>query len=261
MVTFDPYAIKYELMNSIRTFVYPQQTNYSDSMSVLTEGTIVQPLYLFSESISAYGVYVSDTIGSPAGLTIALINGASTVYSSTVDGTIGWNIINYNAENLVSTRDSSIVVTGDVSAGNDYYIGKDSTSTYLFSGNNTFALAFTIGVQDFVYKSYPASEISNNRFPIIAIDIVGRPKIEDKYLNSGSGAWFYTMIRADIYSKYTQELDRLAHAIDRGIFRNSRSFGALGYLTPGIISEITYVRPEVYTRSIKWIARKLYSRE
>jgi len=257
MVNFDIGSIKTTFMNSIRTYVYPQQTSYDSSISVLSEGTIVQPCYLFSDTISNFGIYVSNTIGSPSGLTIELKSGNSSVYSSTVPGTVGWNIVSYATTDLVTARSSSVVITGDVSAGNDYFIGKDSTISYFMGqGLNTFNVAFTIGIRDFVYKVFNEENITQNKVPIIAVDVVGRPKVVDRYL-TGDHTWFYINVRADVYGHHTQEIDKLVYGMGKGINKDKRLFEDIQYITPGMISQLSYVRPEIYNRNIVWTIQQL----
>jgi hypothetical protein len=43
--------------------------------------------------------------------------------------------------------------------------------------------------------------------------------------------------------------------------RDGRDFGINSYISPGNLSEITYIKPELYTRSIIWQLRKLIARE
>jgi hypothetical protein len=261
MTTFNLESVKYTFMDAIRDYTYPQQTLAPSSISLNTVGVIVQPLNIFSQSISGYGVYVSEKIGIPGQLTLTLKNGDATVNTSAINATVGWNVIPYANADLISSRASSLVISGSVNAGNDYLIGKDAVDKYFFNGTlNTFAVAFTIGVNNFVYKVYPESEIDAGRLPVIVVDIVGRPKIQDKYL-TGDYAWYYVNVQAQIYSKLTQETDKLAYAMDRGIFRDRRNFADSYYVTPGVLSEITPVRPEVYNRNITWTIRQLISRE
>ena len=260
MTTFDVADIKFNFMNSIRTCVYPQQTSHASSISLSTlGGSLSQEVFLFSSSISSYGVYISSTVGSPGGLTLSLVNRSLIVNSATVPGTIGWNIVSYAATELSTSRSSSIVITGSVDVSNDYFIGKDSIGSYYYSTLATLAVAFTVGVKDFVYRVYPLTEFSKDNFPVISVDVFGRPRVDNRYL-SGDYSWFDITVRADIYSKYTQELDKLAYGIDRGIFKCRKDFMSTYFITPAAMSQISYVQPEVFTRYLTWTLKQLIAR-
>jgi len=262
MVSFNPGDIKSNLMNSIRTCLYPQQLDYSSSISLFSEGgQIVQSFYPFSSTISTIGIYISNTIGTSGAITLSVISGSSTLRTSTISSSIGWNYLDVNTGNLVTAREGSIIISrGDVTEANDYYIGSSSSSKYYFGSAGTFNVAFTIGIQDFVYKLYPIKRIDADDLPVVVVDIIGRPRIRDKYL-SGDFVWYYMTLRAEIYSKYTHELDKLIYGCDRGILNIRKTFPDIYYITPSQISSMGYVKPEVFYRDISWTFAQLVSKE
>jgi hypothetical protein len=252
MVTLNLEEIKLQFMNSIRTYLYPQQTVTTNSVS-LYDNTIVSGTFnIFSESINSYGVYVSQIDGSPNPFVMSIYNGSRLLAASTINGTVGWNTISCSAvEDIVTSRASSIVITGDMDGSNNYY----------FATNNTGNLAFTVRVTDFVYKIFPIKQIDSDNLPVVVVDVDGRPIADERYL-TGDQIWFYFNIKAEVYSKYTQEIDRIISMMDNGIGRDREGFATIGikHISHNNISKLEYVKPEVYTRNVTWRIRQLVTR-
>ena len=261
MTTFDISSIKEAFTSSIRTYVFPYQSSSAQTLSLNdNSGVVNQELWVNATSISSYGVYVTGTIGTPTGLSISLIDRGVTVASSSLAGTVGWNVVSTVVTGLSTARASTLRITGVVSSSNDVYIGKDTSSTYYFGGASTLTIAFTIGIENFVYKAFPLKEFDANNFPLISIDVVGRPSIDNRYL-SGDMSWFNVTVKAEVYSKYTQQLDKLCYAIDRGIFHDRKVFLNSYFISPAYMSPISYVKPEVYSRELSWSVKQLIHRE
>lgn len=253
MTTLNIEELKLTFMNTIRTYLYPQQ--------LITTGTA--SLYEYSSTLSttfspfvtkflSYGIYVSDKIGTPDSLVVSVYNGNSLVSYSTIASTVGWNIATLNVDDIVPSRESSIVVTSNVDELNNYILGTDT------KGN----LAYTIGVNDFVYKVFPQKDIDNGKLPVVVVDMDGRPKVDERYL-TGDQVWYYLDVVAEVYSKRTQEIDRVISIIDNKLGVDREKFNGLGirYISPGSISKLQYVKPEVYTRNVVWRIRMLVTRE
>jgi hypothetical protein len=261
MTTVNIYEIKNMFKDSIRTYVYPQQLLYPSSISLFSNsGTITQSFFLFSTSFNSYGIYISDIIGSPSPLTIDFMSGATTINSDTITGEIGWNFISTVKTDINSGRASSLVIRSGVDVSNDYFIGKDTSSSYFYNGSNIFATAFSIGINDFVYNVFPIEVIDDNRLPVVVVDITGRPSVVDRYL-SGDYAWHNFTLKAEIYGKTPAEVDRITSGIDRGLFKNRRTFSNVRLITNGNISDIGIVRPNLFTRNMTWIIKQLITRE
>ena len=261
MTTFNVEDMKFTFMNSIRTYVYPQQLNHVSSISLFNEGSVVtQEFYPFSDSINSCGIYVTGTIGTPSELTLEILSGNKTLTTGTVPGTVGWNTLDsVSVADVVTARLSTLRITGNVSSGNDYYIGTDTVSSYFYS-TITPQVAFTIGVSDFIYKVFPMKEIEQRNLPVAVVDVSGRPRIVDKYL-SGDNSWLYITLKCDVYSKYTHEVDKIAYGIERGIYKNRKSFSDVYYVSPGLMSPIGYVNPDVFNRYFTWTVQQLIARE
>ena len=95
-------SLKNTFMNSIRTYVYPQQLKSSSSISLYSKGTIDQPFYPFSSSISNCVLYIEDIVGSPGSVTIEVLTRGSTLTSKSSSLSTGWNTISLSKGDIVS---------------------------------------------------------------------------------------------------------------------------------------------------------------
>jgi hypothetical protein len=259
-MTLNLEDMKTSFMNSIRTFVYPQQLSHDQSISLLSTGTINQTFYPFSDSISTVGIYINSKTGSPGSIVCTLKIGSEQIGQATISSTVGWNTFAVNRGTIVTIRPGTLSLTATTSAGNDYNIGASTIASYYYGSYGTRQTCFSIGVRDFVERVFPISRMEKDDLPVIVMDVVGRPTVSDKYLNSNY-LWYYLDMRAEVYSKYTNELDKIVNGIDRGVNMMRTSFPEVRYITPGAMSEMSYVKPNVYTRSLTWRFQKLISRE
>lgn len=259
-MTLNIEDMKNSFMNSIRTFVYPQQLDHDQDISLLTIGTINQTFYPFSNSISTGGIYINSKTGSPGPIVCTIKIGSEQITQSTISSTIGWNIFAINRGSIVTIRQSTLSITATTSGGNDYNIGASTIASYYYGNSGTLQTCFSIGVRDFVERVFPIMRMEKDDLPVIVIDIVGRPTVRDKYLNSNY-LWYYLNMKAEIYSKYTNELDKIISGIDRGVNMMRISFPEVRNITPAAMSEMAYIKPNVFTRSLTWTFQKLISRE
>jgi hypothetical protein len=262
MTTLNLDKIKETFKDSIRTYLYPYQESYASSISIYNSGNVInQPVSLFSTAFNTIGVYVNSIIGTPSPLILSFLKGNVSVYSSTIASTVGWNYVtNVNQTFLNSNKDYTIRLSCECDADNDYYIGKDSSNTYYFNKEAEQAIAFTIPIRDFVYSVFPAEEVTNERLPVVVVDISGKPKSDDRYL-SGSHIWYHINVKIDVYSKYPSEVDKLVSGIDRGIMKDRKTFSEINYISSGNITELGQVAPNLYTRAITYSIRQLIATE
>lgn len=248
-------SIKDQFKDSISNYICPRQLGHNYDINLYSNGTISQPFYSFSQTISGFQVYANSITGTPGPTTVKLYSGANVLKSSTVSLSVGWNSISVGLGDLVSIRECSITVSGGVNVSNNYILGGSSNSTYFYSTASTI-LAFSVGVRDMVFKIFPIKELDDDDLPLVAVDVVGRPSYRDKYL-SGDYIWEYITVRAEAFSKYTNELDKLIQGMDRGVMKNRRDFTDSRNISPGNISELTYLRGNLFTRSVTWQMMKL----
>lgn len=252
--------IKDQFTGSLRSYLYPSQINYSNTISLNFNTILTQRFIPFSNTISNFMIYLSDVTGSPGAATVRLLYGSSTLATYSTVPAIGWNTFTVNARELVTKRECTLIICGGVDASNDYLFGCDSASTYFFGNSGTFNLAFNVEVSDFVYNVFPMRQLELDQYPAVALDISGRPKVDDRYF-TGQSAWYRIAVKAEVYSRYTDEVDKLISAMDRGIFRDRENFDGFRYVTPGQMSELYYIKPEVFSRNITWTVMKLISKQ
>jgi len=252
-------SIKDQFKDSISDYIYPRQLSHDYNISLYSTGTISQSFYSFSQTISGFQIYCNSITGSPGSTTIKLYSGTNILKSSTISLGVGWNSIAVGLGDLVSIRECSITICGGVDVSNDYILGGSSNSTYFYSTASTI-LAFSVGIRDMVFKVFPIKELDDDDVPLVAVDVVGRPNYKDKYL-SGDYIWEYITVRAEAFSKYTNELDKLIQGMDRGVIKNRRDFTDSRNIYPGNISELTYLRGNLFTRSVTWQMMKLVIRQ
>jgi hypothetical protein len=259
----DLNQLKTNTMNSLRTYLYPRQTSVSSSISLYTEGTINQAFYPFSTSFSTGLVYLSSKVGTPGPVTIDILSKSNTITSSTVSLSTGWNTLSLNQGDIVSRNIHTLSVHGGVDASNDYKLGTGSSISYFYGTLSTGGiLAFSIGVNDFVFKEYPmSSTMKMNSLPLIAIDITSRPSVRDKYI-SGDMMIEDIEVNMEVYSRYTDEVDRLCYGIERGLVLNRKNFGTdIFKVSPVILRPLSFISPEIFFREVSFYYRIFISRE
>jgi len=259
---FDIDSLKNTFLNSIRTYVYPQQTSHTGSISLYSKGTIDQIFYPFSSSISTCLLYLTGKTGSPNSTTIQILSRGRTISTKIKSLSTGWNTISINKGDIVSRCLHTLRIYGGVNSSNDYYLGTGSNDTYFYGtlGSDQI-LAFSIGVRDFVKKIFPMTEeLSIGSLPIVIIDLISRGGVEDKYL-TGDVLIEDFQVGIEVYSRYTDEVDRLCYGIERGLVKNRKTFNNIQYITPLDFSGLSFVSPEIFRRDITFNVRVFISRE
>ena len=259
---FDIDSLKNTFLNSIRTYVYPQQTSHTGSISLYSEGTIDQEFYPFSTSIDSCLIYIKSVNNSPGSSTIEILSKGSTISSKTVSLEEGWNTLSINKGDIVSRNKHTLRIYGGVDSSNDYYLGVGSKDTYFYGTiDSDNVLAFSIGVGDFVRKIYPMTEVLNiNSLPMIVLDLISRGVVEDKYL-TGDVLIEDFQVGIEVYSRYPDEVDRLCYGIERGLVKDRKAFPNIEYITPLDFSGLSFVSPEIFRRDLSFNVRVFISRE
>ena len=150
--------------------------------------------------------------------------------------------------------------TGSVDPSNYYSVARSSVDTgYLwgtaYTSNdgttwNTLAsdLNFRCSFPTWIYPDYPHERLDIYRFPRIAVDIVGRPRIFERWI-SAKIAQYELRILLVFYSREADELDALMSYTDRVLFKERTKISSLRILTPSNFTPATVVRPGLLARS------------
>jgi len=259
----DLNQLKVDTVNSLRTYLYPRQTSVSSSISLYTEGTINQAFYPFSTSFSTGLIYLSQSVGSPGPTTINIRSRNLVISSSTISLVPGWNTLSIGRGDIVSRNLHTISIHGGVDASNDYKLGTGSSKSYFYGTlSNNEILAFSLRVRDFVFKEYPmSSTMKMSSLPLVALDITSRPSVRDKYI-SGDMLIENIEVNIEVYSRYTDEVDRIIYGIERGLVLNRKSFGTdIFKVSPSIIRPLSFISPEIFFREVSFYYTTYISRE
>lgn len=259
---FDINSLKETLLDYIRTYVYPQQTSHSGSISLYSKGTIDQPFYPFCSTLTTGQIYVSSIAGTPGEATIEILSRGSKLFSTHSTLHTGWNAFNISKGDIVSRSMHTLRVYGDVDPSNDYYIGVGSGDTYFYGTlDSGDVMAFSIGVRDFVRKVFPMTEeLSTGSLPMVVFDINARGLVRDRYL-TGDMLIEEFQVGVEVYSRYTDEVDRLCYGIERGLVKDRKALPGIQYLTPLYLSGLSFISPEIFRRDITFNIMAFITRE
>lgn len=258
---FDLNYLKETFRELIGSYVYPEQTVISSSVSLYDSGSIVQPFYPFATSIDSGAIYVANIVGSPGFATIEISTPDKTISVNSLSLDIGWNVFNIKKA-VTSRKEHFIKIYGGVNSSNDYYLGVGPSDSYFYGTmEDDNILAFSIGVHKFVKNIFPISGTFNiNSLPLVVVDFISRRSVVDKYL-SGDVLIEDVQLGIEIYSRYPDEADRLAYGIERGLVLDREELENIEYLTPIDISPMSFVSPEIFRRDITFNVRLLVTRE
>jgi len=226
-------SIKEILVNSINLFLSPR-TEYSNANTII-DGTIIQTFYPFKDSIDQ----VKITLGSGSFQVTVLSRNfslSSTFQLSSLDNCT----IQANKE-CISFEPCTIKIVGQ---------GTLPLAEEYFGGTCTFnkPIVFDAGSLEIATEAYPLRELSIS-LPRIAIDTTRRRRIVSHYLLG-------QMLVSDeyiveIYSLYPKELDIISNILEKAFTTKQSDFDNLVLIYPVNISRIEYVRPDVFTKSLR----------
>jgi len=226
--------IKEILVNSINLFLSPK-TEYSGSNTII-DGTILQTFYPFKDSIDQVTIKLGN--GS-FDVTVASRN--ISVTETFQPSSIDYYTIDINKE-CTSFEAFTIRIQGKgtIPLGIEYFGG---TCTL----NNP--IVFNAGSLEIATEAYPLKEVSLSSLPRIAIDTTRRRRIVSHYLLG-------QMLVSDeyiveIYSLYPKELDIITSILEKAFVSKQSDFDNLVLIYPVNVSRIEYVRPDIFTKSIR----------
>ncbi len=233
-------SIKEILVNSINIFLSPK-TEYSGSNTII-DGTIIQTFYPFKDSIDQIKLKLGpgsfDVIISSRNVSLI-----STFQLSSIDDCT----ININEE-CISFEHFTIRIEGKgtIPLGIEYFGG---------TCNLNKPIVFDAGNIEIATEAYPLKEISLSSLPRIAIDTTRRRRIVSHYLLG-------QMLVSDeyiveIYSLYPKELDIIANILEKAFVSKQSDFDNLVVIYPVNVSRIEYVRPDIFTKSIRLLGMRL----
>jgi len=233
-------SIKEILVNSINLFLSPR-TEYSGSNTII-DGTVIQTFYPFKDSIDQVMVKLGN--GSfDVTITSRNISVTKTFQPSSLD----YYTIDINRE-CTSFESFTIRIEGKgtIPLGIEYFGG---------TCNLTKPIVFNAGSLEIATEAYPMREIELSSLPRIAIDTTRRRRIVSHYLLG-------QMLVSDeyiveMYSLYPKELDIITNILEKAFVSKQSDFDDLIVVYPVNISRIEYVRPDIFTKSIRLLGMRL----
>jgi len=138
----------------------------------------------------------------------------------------------------------SDVDTGYLMGSGQYRASTTSTWTTLAADLN-----FRVSMPTWIYPDYPYDNLSIYSYPRIAVDIVGRPRVDQRWI-SHRLADYILNIGITFYSRYPNELDELISYADRALWYERINIDALRIANPGNISTAVSPKEGIFVRTM-----------
>ncbi len=151
--------------------------------------------------------------------------------------------IEINSGHSVDPSNYYSIQRHDVDTG--YMMGSASYKTGASGTLSTLAadINFRVSLPTWIYPDYPFDNLSQHSYPRIAVDVLGRPRIDYRWIDAKLSDMRLN-IGVTFYSKYPRLLDELISYVDRGIWYERTSISSFRIVRPGNIS--TVVKPNAY---------------
>ncbi|MHA1290684.1 MAG: hypothetical protein ACTSPB_25145 [Candidatus Thorarchaeota archaeon] len=287
---FDLESLKTSIRDTLRAYLYPQclsgsmEHTLSTSLSVIEVAQSFKPYSKFYRNISPYKNTVqvslkmrkigtpdddvvislqSSSNSTPSGSTL----GAYTISVSDVPDTLGvvsasipiTSMLGSNTEYWIVVSPQNTPSTTDC-----YSIAKDTVDSNYWMGtaleresNGEWSslnvdLYFDVDTPNWIYSSYPRSDLSINSFPRIAIDVIGR-RVNQRWIDRRLAEYLLEILIM-VYSRYPDELDDLVSYVDRALFKERVNIAGIKRVDSSAITPISSVRNILYARGIRYTA-------
>lgn len=286
---FDIRALKTAIRDELRDHLYPRclygtieatlstSTDridlaqsfvpYSKCYSTITPYSYTIPVTLKIKKYGSpdEGIVVSlqsDNDGVPSGSTIA----SSSIPPSSIPSSLSTVSTSLVIDNmLTSFKKYWLVIESKNSlSDSDYYtIAKDSVDTHYIVGSAferynegnwsslNVDLYFNFKVKGFIYNNYPHEKLSIHNYPRIAVDMIGRPRVEQRWIDRKLAKYHIDMAVV-IFSAYTDELEDLASYVDRILWSSRLNISNVRILNPSDITPISIVDERKFSRAVRF---------
>lgn len=290
MTELDLNVFKEYIRDSIRDNIMPKNTfpleeftlsttiNFEIAQSFIPYSSVLGTLNSYSGSITLvlkkYGtpdeglsVYLeSSSSDLPSGTALATgtvaVGDVGTVSTTIpIPATIATNRLGTKTEYWIR-----VVPNNTASTVNYFSIYRDTIDTNYWRGTSysresggswtasTKDLYFDFKTPNWIFADYPRPRLSLWSYPRVAVDIVGRPRSVQRYINHKISE--YHLIPAiSVYSRYPDETDDIVSDIDRALFRNRTEISSIDLINPDNFTPITPTRNNLFVRAIKFDAK------
>jgi len=289
MTELDLNVLKTNIRDELRDRIMPKNTyaleefdlsdgvdNFEIAQSFIPYSSILGTLHSYSGSISlVLKKYASPVNGLSVYLESSsndLPSGTSLCVGTIPPASIGTSATTYDVgitlkETLGTRTEYWIRVVPDctVSATNYYSIYRDTVDTNYWRGSSstrdvggtwgatTKDMYFDFKTPNWIWGNYPHERLSLWSYPRIAVDFIGRPIAEQKYLDHRLSRYHLTSA-ITVYSRYPDEVDDIISDVDRALFRSRISLSSFEILNPGNFTPITPYRTKLFVKSIRYDA-------
>ena len=233
--------------------------NYTSSISLVLKKTGAP-----SAGISLY--LESDSNGEPSGTSL----GSASIAPASV-GTVATTISTpMTISNTLGTKTQywlRVVPNSTASSTDLYSIYRDTVDTHYWRGSSstrdvggswgetTQDVYFDVKTPNWIWGNYPHLQLSLWSYPRVAVDFIGRPKSEQKWLDHRLSVYHITAA-ITVYSRYADETDDIISNIDNAIFRKRVDISGVKLAQPGEITPLAMYREKLYTKSIRFNIQK-----
>jgi len=261
---------EYSLSNGTVNFEIAQSfIPYSTALGTMNSysGSISLVLKKYSSPIEGLSIYLeSSSNDEPSGSSISV----GTVPPASIGASATTYDIGMTIKETLGTRTKywiRVVPNCTISDTNYYSIYRDTIDTHYWRGtSNTRSVGGTWGTTDkdiyfdfktpnWIWSNYPHERLSLWSYPRVAVDFIGRPIAEQRWLDAKLSR-YHLISAVTVYSRYPDELDDIISDIDRTLFRERISISGFRIFNPGNITPITPYREKLFVRSIRHDAVK-----
>lgn len=286
-MVFDIEAFQDEIRDTLRLYLYPESTNGTLDTTLSTDSNIIDVAQSFipystlwqSVGQTAYTIItdiklkklgtpddnillslVKDSSNTPMGDTLA-VNTINVASIGSVHTTVSNTLV--TTEKLVSKNKHWLKIEPQSSASTTdcYVIARDSNSPYLPGmvytstivgtwNESNYDIYFDCSIPHWVYSSYPYIETAIHKYPRLAIDMVGRPTIEQRWIDQRM--CHYTVdFDVTIRARYKDEVNDIISYVDRALFDERIDMSNFRITNPGIITPITVTADNKFSRAVR----------
>jgi len=286
MSELDLNDLKVSLRDKIRDNIMPSNTFALEesTLSTTVNFEVAQSFIPYSTALGTFSTYsgsislVLKKYGTPdKGLSVYLESSSDNLPSGTALSTgtiapadVGTVATTIEVASTVSARLGSkteywirVVPNNTASTINYFTIYQDTVDTNYWRGSGYSResggswsatdkdLYFDFKTPNWIYTDYPHLKLSLWSYPRVAVDIIGRPITDQRYINSKINIYHLTS-GITVYSRYPDETDDIISDIDKALFRERINVSDVRILNPGNITFITPTRNKLFVRAIRY---------
>jgi hypothetical protein len=280
--------LKMTITNTLRARLYPEclKGDIETTLSTTINTSVAQSFIPFSKCYSKRSPYSytipvaiklkkygtpddgvkvslqSSSDGLPSGIEL----GSATIPASSVSTSLSTVSTNIAISDILGSKTEYWLVVDPLntpSTINYYSLARNSVDTDYWMGTayskengGTWSalnmdIYFDIGVKNWIYPSYPREDLSLANYPRIAVDIIGKPRVVQKWIDRKL-AEYYLTLAITAYSQYPDELDDIISYVERTLWSSRVSIDNVKRLDPADITPTIVVTERLYSKAARY---------